>query len=62
MMYLLNKWNQWEIYSNIVMVDFHVMCQIMDYPLKLMEICLRTLGLFMARYDESQISVSSPVS
>jgi hypothetical protein len=39
----LNKWNQREIYSEILMVDFHVMCQIMDYPLKLMRIYLRTL-------------------
>jgi hypothetical protein len=23
------------------------------YPLELMEICLKTLGLFMARYDET---------
>jgi hypothetical protein len=30
------------------MVDFHVMCQIMDYPLKLMRIYLKTLGIFMA--------------
>jgi hypothetical protein len=43
------------------MVDFHVVCQIMDCPLKLMKICLRTLGLFMALHDETQISVSSTV-
>jgi hypothetical protein len=52
-MFSLNKWNQREIYSEILMVDFHVMYQIMDYPLKLMEICLKTLGLFMTRYDET---------
>jgi hypothetical protein len=44
----LNKWNQREIYSEILMIGFHVMCQIMDYPLKLMKIYSRTLGLFMA--------------
>jgi hypothetical protein len=49
----MNKWNQWENYSDILMVDFHVMSQIIDYPLKLMEIFLMTLGLFMARYDET---------
>jgi hypothetical protein len=48
----LNRWNQREIYSEILMIDFHVIYQIMDYPLKLMEICLKTLGLFIARYDE----------
>jgi hypothetical protein len=49
----MNKWNQRENYSDILMVDFHVMSQIIDYPLKLMEIFLMTLGLFMARYDET---------
>jgi hypothetical protein len=34
----LTKWNQWEIYSEILEVDFHVICQIMSYPLKLMRI------------------------
>jgi hypothetical protein len=32
MMFSLNEWNQLEIYSGILMVDIHVMCQIMDYP------------------------------
>jgi hypothetical protein len=35
------------------MVDFHVMCQIMDYPLKLITTYLETLGLFMAYYDQT---------
>jgi hypothetical protein len=52
MMYL-NKWNQREIYSEILIVHFHIMCQIMDYPLKLMEICLKTIGLFMTRDDKT---------
>jgi hypothetical protein len=46
----LNKWNKQEIYSEILMVDFHVTCQIMDYPLKLMENYSRTLGLFMTHH------------
>jgi hypothetical protein len=50
-MFSLNKWNQWEVYSEILMFDFHVMCQIMDYLFKLMKICSRTLGLFMAHHD-----------
>jgi hypothetical protein len=37
MMYL-NKWNQREIYSEILLIGFHVTCQIMNYPSKLMEI------------------------
>jgi hypothetical protein len=37
MMYL-NKWNQREIYSEILLIGFHVTCQIMNHPLKLMEI------------------------
>jgi hypothetical protein len=32
---------------------FHVMCQIMDYPLKLMRIYLRTQVLFMEYYDQT---------
>jgi hypothetical protein len=52
-MFSLNKWNQREIYSEILMVDFHVMCQMMDYTLKLMRIYLKTLGLFMAYYDQT---------
>jgi hypothetical protein len=44
----LNKWNQQEVYSEILKIDFHDMWKIMDYPSKLMEIYLRTLGLFMA--------------
>jgi hypothetical protein len=32
---------------------FHIMCQIMDYPLKLMRIYLKTLVLFMAYYDQT---------
>jgi hypothetical protein len=35
------------------MVDSHIMCQFMDYPLKLMKICLKTLGLFTTCYDET---------
>jgi hypothetical protein len=50
MMLSLDKWNQREIYSYIITVDFHDKCQIMDYPLKLMRIYLKTLGLFMAYY------------
>jgi hypothetical protein len=23
----LNKWNQWEIYLDILMVKFHIICQ-----------------------------------
>jgi hypothetical protein len=53
MMICLNKWNKREIYLKILMIDFHVMCQIMDYPLKLMGICLKTLGLFMTYYDQT---------
>jgi hypothetical protein len=34
------------------MVDFYVMCQIMDYPSKLMENCSMTLGLFMTYHDQ----------
>jgi hypothetical protein len=49
----LNKWNQREIYPKILMIDFDVMCQIMDYPLKLTGFCLKTLGLFMAYYDQT---------
>jgi D-lyxose ketol-isomerase len=49
-MFSLNKWNQREVYSGILMIDFHVTWQIMDYPLKLMEIYSRTLGLFMAHH------------
>jgi hypothetical protein len=49
----LNRWNQQEIYSEILMVDFHVMCQIIDYLLKLMGICLKALGLFMTYYDQT---------
>jgi hypothetical protein len=49
----LSRWNQREIYSEISIGYFHVMCQIMDYPLKLMKICLKTLGLFMTYYDET---------
>jgi hypothetical protein len=44
------------------MVDSYVLCQIMDQPLKLMEIHLKALGLFMTCYDETEISVSPPVS
>jgi hypothetical protein len=44
------------------MVDSYVMCQIMDQPLKLMEIRLKARGLFMTRYDETEIIVSPPVS
>jgi hypothetical protein len=51
--FFLNKWNQQEIYSEILMVDFHVICQIMNYPLKLMRIFLKTLRLFMAYYDQT---------
>jgi hypothetical protein len=43
----LNKWNQREVYSKNLKIDFHVTWQIIDYPLKLMEICSRILGLFM---------------
>jgi hypothetical protein len=50
-MFFPNKWNQRKVYSEILMIDFHVMCQIMDYLLKLMKICSRTLGLFMAHHD-----------
>jgi hypothetical protein len=39
----LNKWNQREIYLKILKVDFHVKCKIMDYPLNLMRIYLKTL-------------------
>jgi hypothetical protein len=49
----LDKWNQREVYSDILIVDFHVMCQIMDYPLKLMRNYLKILGLFMAYYDQT---------
>jgi hypothetical protein len=35
------------------MVDFHVMCKIMDYPLKLMRIYLKMLGLFMSYYEQT---------
>jgi hypothetical protein len=49
----LNKWNQQKIYSEILMVDFHVMRQIMDYPLKLMRIFFKTPRLFMAYYDQT---------
>jgi hypothetical protein len=37
----------------ILMIDFHVICQIMDYYLKLMRIYLKTLGLFMTYYDQT---------
>jgi hypothetical protein len=37
LMMSLNKWNQREIYSEILIFDFHIKCQIMDYPLKLMD-------------------------
>jgi hypothetical protein len=47
----LNKWNQQEIYSEILKVDFHAMCKVMDYPLNLMRIYLKTLGLFITYYD-----------
>jgi hypothetical protein len=49
-MFYLNKWNQRKVYSEISMIDFHVMCQIMDYPSKLMKIYSRTLALFMAHH------------
>jgi hypothetical protein len=32
-------------------VDFHAMCKIMDCPLNLMIIYLKTLRLFMTYYD-----------
>jgi hypothetical protein len=51
LMVSLNKWNQQEIYSEILKVDFHAMCKIMNYHLKLMRIYLKTLGLFMTYYD-----------
>jgi D-lyxose ketol-isomerase len=49
-MFSLNKWNQREICSEILMIDFHVTWKIMDYPSKLMKIYSTTLGLFMARH------------
>jgi hypothetical protein len=52
-MFSLNKWNQREIYSEILIVDFHVMCQITDYTLKFVRIYLMTLGLFMTYYDQT---------
>jgi hypothetical protein len=44
----LNKSNQREIYLEMLMIDFHVVCQIMDYASKLMKIYSMTLALFMA--------------
>jgi hypothetical protein len=49
----LNKWNQREIYSEILMVYFHVMCQTINYSMKLMGICSKTLELLMAYYDQT---------
>jgi hypothetical protein len=45
MMFSLNKWNQREVYSEILIVDLHVICQIMDYPLKLMKISINDSGI-----------------
>jgi hypothetical protein len=45
MMMPLNKWNQREIYSEILMVYFHITCQILDYPLKLMENLFKDSGI-----------------
>jgi hypothetical protein len=53
LIFSLNKLNQRKIYLEILMVDFHAMCQIMDYPLKLMRIYLKTLGLFMVYCDKT---------
>jgi hypothetical protein len=53
MMMSLNRCNQREIYSEILIVDFHVMCRIIDYPLKLIRIYLKMLGLFMVYYDQT---------
>jgi hypothetical protein len=44
--YVSVKWNHQEVYSEILIVDFHVMCQIMDYPLKLMRNYLKIFGFF----------------
>jgi hypothetical protein len=49
-MFSLNKWNQREICSEILMIDFHDTWQIADYPSKLMEIYSRTLELFMTHH------------
>jgi hypothetical protein len=48
----LNKWNQREIYSEILMVDFHVTFQNYGLFFETNEkIIQMTLGLFMAHYD-----------
>jgi hypothetical protein len=52
-MFPLDIRKQREIYSEILMVDFHVMCKIMDYTLKLMRIYLKMLGLFMSYYEQT---------
>jgi hypothetical protein len=44
-MIYLNKWNQREVYSEILMVYFHITCQILDYPLKLMKILFKDSGI-----------------
>jgi hypothetical protein len=49
----MNKWNQQKIYSEILIVGFHGMCQIIDYPLKLMRNYLKTMGLLMTYYDQT---------
>jgi hypothetical protein len=51
-----------NLFGEFKWLIFMSCAKLMDYPLKLMEICLKTLGLFMAHYDEIQISVSSLVS
>jgi hypothetical protein len=52
-MFSLNKWNQREVHLEILMVYFCIACQFLGYPLKLMRNYLKTLGLFMAYYDQT---------
>jgi hypothetical protein len=44
-MMFLNKWNQREIYSEILIGYFQVTYQTMDYSLKLMENLFKVCGI-----------------
>jgi hypothetical protein len=50
MMFSLNKWNQWKIYMEILTVDFHVMSQILNYSLKLLEILFKDSGFIYGTF------------